>query len=67
MDFDQPPVVRVDLSPDAALAPGQWPLTIPAVAQVAREGMDLAKGAPSWLALLETRFDGGGLYCLSDD
>ena len=44
MDFDQPPVVRVDLSPDAALDPRQWPLTIPAVAQVAREGMDLAKG-----------------------
>ncbi len=44
MDFDQPPVVRVDLSPDAALDPRQWPLTIPAVAQVAREGMDLARG-----------------------
>jgi predicted ATPase len=44
VDFDQPPVVRVDLSPDAALDPRQWPLTIPAVAQVAREGMDLAKG-----------------------
>jgi predicted ATPase len=44
VDFDQPPVVRVDLSPDAALDPGQWPMTIPAVAQLAREGMDLAKG-----------------------
>ena len=44
MDFDQPPVVRVDLSPEAALDPGQWPTTIPAVAQLAREGMDLAKG-----------------------
>jgi predicted ATPase len=44
VDFDQPPVVRVALSPDAALAPDQWPLTIPAVAQVAREGLDLAKG-----------------------
>jgi hypothetical protein len=28
VDFDQPPVVRVDLSPDAALEPRQWPLTI---------------------------------------
>jgi predicted ATPase len=44
VDFDQPPVVRVDVPPGADLAPGQWPLTIPAVAQVAREGMELAKG-----------------------
>jgi predicted ATPase len=44
VDFDQPPVVRVEVSPDADLPPGRWPLTIPAVAQVAREGMDLAKG-----------------------
>ena len=44
MDFDQPPVVRVEVSPDADLSPGRWPLTVPAVAQVAREGMDLAKG-----------------------
>jgi len=44
VDFDQPPVVRVEVSPDADLSPGRWPLTVPAVAQVAREGMDLAKG-----------------------
>ena len=44
MDFNQPPVVRVEVSPDADLAPGRWPMTIPAVAQVARDGMDLAKG-----------------------
>jgi predicted ATPase len=44
MDFDQPPVVRVEVSPDADLAPHEWPMTIPAVAQVARDGMDLAKG-----------------------
>jgi hypothetical protein len=43
VDFDQPPVVRVDLSPEAALDPGQWPMTIPAMAQLARDGMDLAK------------------------
>jgi predicted ATPase len=44
VDFDQPPVVRVDLSPEAALDARQWPMTIPAVGQLAREGMDLAKG-----------------------
>ena len=44
MDFDQPPVVRAEVSPDADLDPGRWPMTIPAVAQLAREGMDLARG-----------------------
>jgi predicted ATPase len=44
VDFDQPPVVRVAVSPEAALSPDEWPLTIPAVAQLARDGMDLAKG-----------------------
>ncbi|MBF4763274.1 AAA family ATPase [Nocardioides islandensis] len=44
MDFDQPPVRRVELSPDAELPGGAWPLTIPAVAQVAKDGLDLAKG-----------------------
>lgn len=43
MDFDQPPVVRVSAS-DAGLDPGDWPLTIPAVAQLVREGLELAKG-----------------------
>lgn len=42
MDFDQPPVVRV--SADDRLDPDEWPMTIPAVAQVVREGLDLAKG-----------------------
>jgi predicted ATPase len=44
VDFDQPPVVRAEVSPDADLDPGRWPMTIPAVAQLAREGMDLARG-----------------------
>ena len=44
MEFDQPPVRRVAISPDAQLPPGQWPLTIPAVAQLARGGLDLGKG-----------------------
>ena len=35
------PVRRVERSPYAALPDGQWPLTIPAVAQVLREGLDL--------------------------
>jgi predicted ATPase len=44
VDFDQPPVRRVALAPDAELAPGAWPLTIPAVAQLAHGGLDLGKG-----------------------
>ncbi|MBM7520233.1 AAA family ATPase [Nocardioides nitrophenolicus] len=42
MDFDQPPVVRV--SAEERLDPRAWPMTIPAVAQVVREGLELAKG-----------------------
>ncbi|WP_246086679.1 AAA family ATPase [Nocardioides humi] len=42
MDFDQPPVVRV--SAEDRLDPDDWPMTIPAVAQVVREGLDLAAG-----------------------
>lgn len=42
MDFDQPPVVHV--SAEEHLAPDEWPMTIPAVAQVVREGLGLAKG-----------------------
>jgi predicted ATPase len=36
------PVRRVEASPYAALPGGQWPLTIPAVAQLLRDGLDLA-------------------------
>ncbi len=42
MDFDQPPVVHV--SAEDRLDPDEWPMTIPAVAQVVREGLELAKG-----------------------
>ncbi len=44
MDFDQPPVVRVEV--EAGQAPGShgWPMTIPAVAQLVREGLDLPPG-----------------------
>lgn len=44
MDFEQPPVVRVSARPDHHLSAGAWPLTVPAVDQVMREGLDLAKG-----------------------
>ncbi len=44
VDFDQPPVVSVTVARDHGLAPGEWPMTIPAVAQVVRDGFDLAKG-----------------------
>lgn len=42
MDFDQPPVMRVEVDPERQLAPDTWPMTIPAVAQLAREGLDLS-------------------------
>lgn len=46
MRFDQPPVVQVSWSPqpDIPVDPGAWPLTIPAVAQVMAEGLDLPPG-----------------------
>jgi len=44
MDFDQPPVLRVEVAPDAALPLRAWPMTIPAVAQVVDRGLDLAPG-----------------------
>lgn len=45
MIFDQPPVTRVELSPASdAVTEGEWPMTIPAVEQLAREGLDLAPG-----------------------
>jgi predicted ATPase len=44
VDFDQPPVVRVSAVPENPLPPGRWPATIPAVAQLLAEGLDLAKG-----------------------
>jgi predicted ATPase len=36
------PVRRVERDPCAALPDDHWPLTIPAVAHVMREGLDLA-------------------------
>jgi predicted ATPase len=44
LSFDQPPVLRVELAPDADLPPGAWPRTVPAVEQVVRDGLDLAAG-----------------------
>ena len=44
MDFDQPPVVRVFADAEMPLPTGRWPATIPAVAQLVREGLDLAPG-----------------------
>jgi predicted ATPase len=44
VDFDQPPVLRVDVRPDGALEPGQWPMDVPAVAQLAGSGLALPKG-----------------------
>jgi predicted ATPase len=44
MRFDQPPVVRVARDPERPLEPGQWPMTVPAVAQLVHDGLDLAPG-----------------------
>jgi len=45
VNFDQPPVVRVDHDPLApAHDPTVWPYTIPAVGQLLRDGLDLAPG-----------------------
>ena len=44
MHFDQPPVVRVAERDDSELDRGRWPATIPAVAQLLDEGLDLAPG-----------------------
>jgi predicted ATPase len=42
--FDQPPVVRVVPEEPAQLSPADWPATVPAVAQLLREGLPLAPG-----------------------
>ncbi|HRD63694.1 MAG TPA: AAA family ATPase, partial [Nocardioides sp.] len=42
--FDQPPVVRVDRHPEATLPSGEWPATVPAVAQLLEEGLTLDNG-----------------------
>ena len=44
MDFDQPPVVRVEADPGHPLPRDEWPADIPAVAQLLREGLTLPKG-----------------------
>ncbi len=44
MDFDQPPVVRVSVRPEHQSPSDVWPGTISAVAQLVRDGLDLAKG-----------------------
>jgi predicted ATPase len=44
VDFDQPPVVRVSAGHGDDLEPGEWPMDIPAVAQVVRDGLDLRPG-----------------------
>jgi predicted ATPase len=44
VDFDQPPVVRVEADPGAALPVDRWPRTVPAVEQLLRDGLTLDKG-----------------------
>lgn len=42
--FDQPPVMRVEVDPAAPLDRSGWPFTVPAVRQLAEEGLDLGPG-----------------------
>ncbi|WP_380169321.1 AAA family ATPase [Jannaschia sp. R86511] len=40
----QPPVVRVSHDPERPLDPARWPMTVPAVARLVADGLDLAPG-----------------------
>lgn len=42
--FETAPVVRVVPDPDGVLPAGTWPMTVPAVAQLMREGLELDPG-----------------------
>ena len=42
---DRRPVRRLRPDPDAPPPPGGWPVTVPAVAQLLREGLELPAGA----------------------
>ena len=44
MDLDQPPVVRIEVGVSEDVVPGEWPMTIPAVVQLERDGLDLPRG-----------------------
>ncbi|GEP33034.1 hypothetical protein NSZ01_08020 [Nocardioides szechwanensis] len=44
MDFDQPPVRRVEVAPGHGLRERDWPMSLPAVRHLARDGLDLARG-----------------------
>jgi len=44
VDLDQPPVVRVWADPDRPLPGDAWPASVPAVAQLLRDGLDLGPG-----------------------
>jgi predicted ATPase len=44
MRFDEPPVVQVSADPERPLPPREWPMTVPGVAQLVREGLDLDPG-----------------------
>ena len=44
MNFDQPPVVRISADAETEYDDATWPYTIPAVAQVLADGLDLPAG-----------------------
>lgn len=44
MRFDQPPVLEVTVDRSKPLDPDEWPMTVPAVAQLDREGLRLDPG-----------------------
>ena len=48
MDLDQPPVVRVSADPERPLPSGEWPASIPAVAQLLRNQLGGMLGQSPW-------------------
>ena len=69
MDFDQPPVVSVEVDPGRAPRSGVWPMTIPAVAQLARDGLDLPRGVTFLVGEdgLQNARGGGVLFLAAHD
>jgi predicted ATPase len=44
VEFDQPPVRRIEVAPGHGLSDQDWPMSLPAVRHLTREGLDLPRG-----------------------
>ena len=71
MPIDDRPVVRVWVDDTSALPTGTWPMTVPAVAQVAAEGFEPGAGVTMLVGEngsgKSTLVEGlAGLYCLDE-